>query len=254
MTSVMLMAIIRTLILPPVSLLILFAIGLGIKFWHPKIGKAISNTSLIILLILSTCAGAWLLVAPLENLESPLLATKNTGAQAIVVLSAGSLASNPEYEDKAIPDYIALGRIRYAAKLYRDTALPILVTGGSGSKNRGNDSFALSMARVFEYEFGIPVKWHEDQSTNTRENANFSAQILKKDGITHILLVTDAMHMRRAKLVFEQAGLRVTSAPTLFFSRDEIGLFSYLPSAEGLRRSHYAMYEWLGLAWYWLKT
>lgn len=254
MTSVMLMAVVRSLILPPVSLLIFFAAGRLIKIWHPKIGKAISNSSLILLLILSTCAGAWLLVAPLENLEAPLLTTQNTGAQAIVVLSAGSLASNPEYDNQAIPDYIALGRIRYAAKLYRDTGLPILVTGGSGSKSLENDSFANGMARAFEYEFAIPVKWHEELSTNTRENADYSAQILKKDGITHILLVTDAMHMRRAKLVFEQAGMRVTSAPTLFFSRDEIGLFSYLPSAEGLRRSHYAMYEWLGLIWYWIKT
>jgi uncharacterized SAM-binding protein YcdF (DUF218 family) len=253
MTSVMLMAVVRSLILPPVSLLILFSIGRLIKVWHPRIGKSISNTSLILLLMLSTCAGAWLLVAPLENLEIPLLATKNTGAQAIVVLSAGSLASNPEYDNTAIPDYIALGRIRYAAKLYRDTGLPILATGGSGNRSLGNDSFAQGMARVFEYEFAIPVKWHENQSTNTRENADYSAQILKKDGVTHILLVTDAMHMRRAKLLFEQAGLHVTSAPTLFFSRDEIGLFSFLPSAEGLRRAHYAMYEWLGLAWYWMR-
>ena len=254
MTSPMFMAVVRTLILPPVSLLILYAIGRLIRFWHPKAGKIISASALIILLMLSTCAGAWLLVTPLENLEKPLLATKNTGAQAIVVLSAGSLALNPEYDNQAIPDYIALGRIRYAAKLYRDTGLPILASGGSGSKSVAHDSFGLSMARVFEYEFAIPVKWHEDESTNTRENADFSAKILKKDGVTHILLVTDAMHMRRAKLVFEQAGLRVTCAPTLFFSRDEIGLFSYLPSAEGLRRSHYAMYEWLGLVWYWMKS
>ncbi len=254
MTSAMFMAIVRTLILPPVSLLLLFAIGRLIKFWYPRTGKIIGNSSLILLLMLSTCAGAWLLVAPLENLEKPLIATTQTEAQAIVVLSAGSLASNPEYDNKAIPDYIALGRIRYAAKLYRDTGLPILVTGGSGSKRIEDDSFSQGMARAFEYEFAIPVKWHEELSTNTRENADYSAQILKKDGVTHILLVTDAMHMRRAKLVFEQAGLRVTSAPTLFFSRDEIGIFSYLPSAEGLRRSHYAMYEWLGLVWYWLKA
>lgn len=254
MTSGMLMAVLRTLIIPPVSLLILFAIGQLIKTRHPRTGKTISLGAMVILLALSTCAGAWLLVSPLENLEKPLLATKTSGAQAIVVLSAGALQTNPEYDNKAIPDYIALGRIRYAAKLYRDTGLPILVTGGTVGKASDNDTLALGMARVLEYEFAIPVRWHEDKSKNTRENADFSAQILKQAGITHILLVTDAMHMRRAKLVFEQAGLKVSSAPTLFFSRDELGLFSYLPSAEGLRRSHYAMYEWLGLVWYRMKN
>lgn len=247
------MAIFRTLILPPVSLLILFAAGRLITLWHPKTGRTMSYGSMMMLLLMSTSAGAWLLVAPLENLQQPLLVTTNTGAQAIVVLSAGSLENNPEYDNKAIPDYIALGRIRYAAKLYRDTGLPLLVTGGVISKSKAHDSLALSMARVLEYEFAIPVKWHEDQSKNTRENADYSARMLKQAGITHILLVTDAMHMHRAKFVFEQAGLKVTSAPTLFFSKDGLGLFSYLPSAEGLRRSHYAMYEWLGLLWYQMK-
>lgn len=244
------MAVFRTLIIPPVSLLILFVFGHLIKTRYPKIGRTVSNGAMLILLVISTSAGAWLLVAPLENLEKPLVVTTTTGAQAIVVLSAGSLQNNPEYDNKAIPDYIALGRIRYAAKLYRDTGLPILVTGGKVGKANDQDSLALGMARALEYEFAIPVKWHEDLSKNTRENAEFSALILKKTGVKHILLVTDAMHMRRAKFVFEQAGLQVTSAPTLFFSNDELGLFSYLPSAEGLRRSHYAMYEWLGLAWY----
>jgi uncharacterized SAM-binding protein YcdF (DUF218 family) len=250
MISGTLMAIFRSLILPPISFLILALIGYVIHNWHPRIGRVMTKGALLGLLAVSTCAGAWLLVYPLEHLEPPLAGTEVSGAQAIVVLSAGSMENNPEYNNQTIPDYIALGRIRYAAKLYRDTGLPILVTGGSTSKTKPQDSLALGMARVLEYEFAIPVKWKENQARNTRENAEFSAQILKQEGITHILLVTDAMHMRRAKFVFEKAGLRVTSAPTLFFSNDRIGVFSFLPSAEGLRRSHYAMYEWLGLVYY----
>ncbi len=248
------MAILRTLILPPVSFLILALLGYAVQNWHPRIGRAIAKGALFALLALSTCAGAWLLVSPLEHLERPLLKSEVSGAQAIVVLSAGSMENNPEYNNQSIPDYIALGRIRYAAKLFRDTGLPILVTGGSTSQTEAQDSLAAGMARVLEYEFDIPVKWQENQAGNTRENADFSARILKKEGITHILLVTDAMHMRRAKFIFEKAGLRVTSAPTLFFSHEKIGLFSFLPSAEGLRRSHYAMYEWLGLVYYELST
>jgi uncharacterized SAM-binding protein YcdF (DUF218 family) len=108
------------------------------------------------------------------------------------------------------------------------------------------------MVNGLSYEFGLPVKWIEDQSINTQENAVFSARILKQAGIKHVLLVTDAMHMRRARIAFEQAGIQVTPAPTQFFSHSELHFFAFLPSAEGMRRSQYAVYEWLGLAWYWL--
>ena len=241
------MAALKSLLIPPISLLVLFGIGRLIAARFPRSGKAISRGALITLLVISSSAGAWLLVAPLENLTTPLANTKTSGAKAIVVLTAGTVDNSPEYGNQSIPDYIALGRIRYAAKLYRDTGLPILVTGGAISNATKNDSLASSMARVLEYEFAIPVTWREDQAKNTRENAEYSARMLKQAGIHHILLVTDAMHMHRSRLVFEQAGLQVTSAPTLFFSRDGLGFLSYLPSAEGLRRSRYAVYEWLGL-------
>ena len=57
------------------------------------------------------------------------------------------------------------------------------------------------------------------------------------DGISRILLVTDAMHMPRAKMVFSKAGLDVIAAPTMFFGFESIGPFDFLTSAEGLRRS-----------------
>lgn len=250
MSSVALIALFRTLLIPPVGLLTLALIGYVVKNWHPRLGRAISNGTLLILLLMSTNVGAWLLLTPLEDLEPPLTSTKGTGAQAIVVLSAGTLENNPEYGNKAIPDYIALARIRYAAKLYRDTGLPILVSGGLGDKARHLDALAAGMAQALNDEFAIPVRWQEDQSKNTRENAEFSARLLKQDGIAHILLVTDAMHMRRAKFAFEQTGIKVTSAPTLFFSYSDLSVLSFLPSVEGLRRSQYATHEWLGLIWY----
>jgi hypothetical protein len=39
----------------------------------------------------------------------------------------------------------------------------------------------------------------------------------------------------------------------MFFSTDRWSAADFLPSPEGLRRSHYAVYEWLGLAWYRLR-
>ena len=65
-----------------------------------------------------------------------------------------------------------------------------------------------------------------------------------------ILLVTDAMHMPRAHAVFTQAGLEVVDAPTMFYTRRPLSLDAWVPEAEGMRLSWYAIYESIGLAWY----
>jgi uncharacterized SAM-binding protein YcdF (DUF218 family) len=205
--------------------------------------------AVILLFLLSTPAVPNLFVEPLEHFAPPLAPPYDTGAQAIVVLAAGRLADAPEYGGNDIPDYIALGRLRYAVKLHRETGLPVLVAGGGGGLR---ESYAVGMARALHDEFGIPVRWIEEESFNTAENAKFSARILKHSGVRRILLVTDAMHMRRAVMSFKQTGLEVVAAPTTFFSFSYADLHPvhFFPSPEGLRRSYYALYQWTAIAWY----
>lgn len=210
--------------------------------------------ALVVLFILCTEIGANLLVRPLENMTAPLASSSDTRAQAIVVLAAGRLGHAAEYGGKDIPDYIALGRLRYAAKLQHETGLPILVSGGNVAADGAGESKADAMASALREDFVTPVRWIEGASENTAENARFSASILRREGVRRILLVTDAMHMPRAKTVFAQTGLDVVAAPTLFFGDGSIGPFDFLPSAEGLRRSYYAIYEWIGLVWYWARN
>lgn len=242
-------AIARTLILPPVSLFLIYGCGLMLQRRHPRTGHFLRVVSMFLLFALSTQMGAWLLVHPLENLEKPLISP--VGAQAIVVLGAGRLRNNPEYGGQDIPDYIALGRLRYAAKLHRETALPVLVSGGCADENSAPLSEGMVIA--LQQEFATPVKWVEIQSSNTAENAAYSAKILKQANIQRILLVTDAMHMHRSRIIFEQQGLEVIAAPTLFFASEKLSLSDFIPGVEPLRRSNYAIYEWLGIAWYSMK-
>ena len=242
--------VIQTLILPPLGLFLIYGAGLALRVWRPRLGSMLCSGTIAILFLLCTNAGAWLFVHPLESLEAPLQSTKDTGAQAIVVLAAGRLENSPEYGGKDIPDYIALARLRYAAKLHRETALPVLISGGDSLPDGHIEPLAKGMVRVLQDDFSTPVKWVEDRSVNTAENAEFSAQILKRAGVHRILLVTDAMHMRRSKMVFSQDGLEVVGAPTMFFSKGKLTFLDLLPSVEGLRRSRYAIHEWLGMAWY----
>lgn len=253
-------AIPRELVLPPASLFLLIAIGLTMARRWPLAGRIVAGAGLAALAVLSTTAGARLFVAPMERRTSPLLAPTRTGAQAIVVLAAGRLQHAPEYGDRDIPDYIALARLRYAAHLQRRTGLPVLVSGGNGASGvdpEANDrayTKADAMAAALREDFGVPVKWIEGQSRDTAENAAYSAALLRAGGIRRILLVTDAMHMPRARTAFERAGLEVVSAPTMFFGDQPQSLYSWVPSAEGMRRSSYAVYELLGIVWYRLRS
>ena len=242
--------IVRTLLLPPVSLFLLLAAGWILRTWWPRLGRSLIIAALALLYVLCTGAGSNLLVRPLENMTAPLASTRDTHAQAIVVLAAGRFEQAAEYGGKDIPDYIALGRLRYAAKLQHETGLPVLMSGGNIQENSAGISKADAMASALREDFVTPVRWVEGASENTAENARFSAAILRRDGVKKILLVTDAMHMPRAKMAFAQTGLEIVAAPTLFFGFTGIIPADLLPSAEGLRRSYYASYEWLGLVWY----
>lgn len=244
----LLSALAHILLLLPTGLFLLIAVGLLLRLRWRRFGNIVAGGALALLVFFSSNAGARFLVAPLDAMTTPLRAPESTDAQAIVVLAAGRLQEAPEYGDRDIPDYIALGRLRYAAHLHRRTGLPILVTGGE--PRPGAASLADAMASALRDDFGVPVRWAEKRSLNTAENAAFSAALLRQDGIDHVLLVTDAMHMERARTVFQRTGLTVTDAPTMFFGDQARGVKAWLPSAEGMRRSWYASYELLGIAWY----
>ena len=239
----------RLLLMPPLNMVALIVFGLLLRRWWPRTGKTVAGGAVIALYVLSTNAGAMLLVGPLERLTAPLDFSKPTGAGAIVVLGAGAVEHAPEYGGLDVPDAVALVRLQYAAHLQHATGLPLLASGGNASVKRGVAAKGVVMARTLGDDFRTPVKWIEDRSENTDENASYSAPILKAAGIRRILLVTHAMHMPRARAAFLRNGIEVVEAPTLFTSHARPSVYMLLPSASGLYRSYYAMHEWIGLGW-----
>ncbi len=239
------------LLLPPINLVIPCALGLLLRRRWPRAGLALGLASLALLLLLSTKAGARLLVQPLENLTAPLASTAAPAAQAIVVLGGGRVGAAPEYGGRDGPNPQTLARLRYAATLQRASGLPLLVSGGR--PDGAAETEAALMARSLRDDFAVPVRWLEDASDNTAENARFSAEHLFAAGIRRVLLVTDAMHMPRSQAIFTRAGFEPLAAPTLFLGREPLSAIDFLPGGEGLRRSHYALHEWIGLLWYRLR-
>lgn len=250
-TSWLLTNILAAFLLPPLNLVVLSIVGFVSRRRWPRAGSVLGFGALLMLIVLSTQAGARLLIAPLEARTQPLKSLRGTPAQAIVILGGGRLKDAPEYAGRDIPNLHTLARLAYGAKLQRETGLPILVTGGA--PDGAGESEAAAMARTLRDEFDVPVKWLEDESNNTAENAQRSMRILQQAGIRRILLVTDAMHMPRAHAVFRRYGLAVIPAPTRFQSAAPLVAADFIPRASALASSHYAMHEWIGLFWYRLR-
>ncbi|WP_395827778.1 YdcF family protein [Collimonas sp.] len=174
--SLIVTKVVGSLLLLPTNLILACSVGMLLRRKSPRLGIAVSLASLLMLLIVSTKAGAWLLAAPLEQRTPPLAEAVVGDAQAIVILGGGRLASAPEYAGNDVPNYWTLARLRYGAKLQRQSGLPILVSGGMPDGSKASE--AAVMAESLRDDFGVPVKWLEGASDNTEQNAAFSAAIL----------------------------------------------------------------------------
>lgn len=235
---------VRTLVLPPGGPLLLVVLGLLLLKSRARFGRV---------LIASGAASLWLLATPWVS--NALLASLSPSqdveldslrsAQALVVLGGGLRREAVEYGGDTL-GRLTSERVRYGAKLARATGLPVLVSGGRPEP--GARSEAEVMREALEREYGVAVKWSEERSRNTRENARFAAELLKPLGIERVALVVHGFDVPRAREEFLQAGFEVLVAPTVLPSTSPAGLSDWLPGVYPLTTSYWVLYEWLGRA------
>lgn len=227
---------------------------------HPIGVRNLVLVSAILLLL----AGNKVVSASLaKNLEWRYLPSEQLPqAEVIVLLGGGTEAAD---YPRSIAEVNSAGdRILYAGWLYQQGAAPrILLSGGNltFSDTRGTTP-AQDMQQVLNL-MGIPEEalWMQDKSQNTYEDALYSAQMLKNEGITRIILVTSAMHMPRSVALFEAQGLDVIPAPTDYtvtekswqaltrWDPEQMAL-NLMPSASALNLTTNVLKEHLGMLVY----
>lgn len=241
--------IMETLILPPGLMIALIVMGALLRLRFYRTGQSFIYTGFSLLILLSLPIVSNNLFLTIQ--DYPALTEKqikSLNAKTIVILGGGRYADAPEYNKDTIAD-AALERCRYGAYLQRKTKLPILVTGGSVFGDRQPE--AELMKEVLENTFISVVHWVEGKSRTTYQNAIYSYEMLVKENIKDIVLVTNAYHMSRSVEAFEKAGFNVTPAPTVFVTPSTRPFyFQLLPNMHALHNARIVLHEWVGRLWY----
>lgn len=228
-------------------LLLLAALGTLSAWRHSTAGRRPRLVSAAVLGLAVLCwePAAWLFAMPLESPYSRSPIPPEHGG-AIVVL-AGAVRPPQTDTPYAVAGRNTFERIQHAIWLHRKwTGLPVLASGGG----RFPDAYAATMRELLE-DGGIPAEsiWIEARSRNTHENAQFSAAILREHGVDRVILVTDALSMRRAAACFAREGIGVIPAA---FGFHPVGWQweDLLPSWHAVEINSTALHEIAGLLWY----
>jgi len=241
-----------TLVLPPSGPIFLGLAGLLILAWRRQLGTFLMAAGLASAYLLSIPLTASLLTLaaqPYPPLDES--AAENAEASAIVVLAGGLYLRAPEYGvDTA--GLLTLGRVRYGAFLAHKLQLPVIAIGGYLDKRwKGARTEADAMADLLRNELSVADVTADSTAHNTWESAARISELLRNRGDGPILLVTDAMHSRRAVDAFREAGVDAVPAPTRYYSAPApFTIYSWIPQQDSVTQSWYAIYELLGRAWY----
>ena len=236
-------ALLKAVVLPPGGPLLLAIAGLLLARRHPRAGRSVAAVGVATLFVLSMPIVAALLVRSLDA-SPPLDLEVAKGAQAVVILGGGTRRGAPEYGGDTL-GRLTLERVRYGARVARQTGLPVLVSGGSVS---GDETEAKLMREALANEYGVDVRWVEDRSRTTHENAVESAAILRAAGVRRVVLVAHSFDMPRATSEFASQGIETIAAPTGIVTLRVDSPLDFLPSVMGIEGSYYALYEMLANA------
>jgi uncharacterized SAM-binding protein YcdF (DUF218 family) len=214
-------------------------------------------------LALAGLAWLWLWSTPLfsdwvrgtlEGQYAPAALEATPAADAIVVLGG---AVQPVVPPRLFPDLgSASDRVWHGARLFHAGKAPLLVLSGGALPWRAEDGPESRAMLAFVTDLGVPQEHVliESQSATTRENASETARMLTEHGVSRVLLVTSALHMRRAEAAFHAVGLDVVPAATDHEAVEQARTaLDYLPDAQALAGSSRAFKEILGLFVYRLR-
>ena len=243
----MLAALASALSYPLYASLTLAAVGaIAVLLRLHRIGIALFAAAFLWTAVWSVPVASDGLRSSLEDRNAVVAEESLPHADAIVVLGGATRYWWLHRED-VDPWELGSSRLAAGARAWLSRRAPIVIlTGGRG----GRDASEAARMKTAIQRLGVPVSALvlEERSRNTEDNAANTARLAHPLGVRRILLVTSALHMPRAKLLFERQGFEVIPVPVPEKGHRHTWRERWLPSPSALWRSGRALKEYVALA------
>jgi uncharacterized SAM-binding protein YcdF (DUF218 family) len=235
----------------PLGLGILLA-GLVLLWFsrRQRAGKVLVTLGTGLLVFLSSAFGANLLLEPLEGRYPPWSGPPAGEPVPWIVVLGGGLKDDPRLPALGKLSQESLHRIMEGVRIQRQMPGSKLLLSGGSVFGGPAETAVLAEAAV---GLGAAPKdlLQESGSRNTEEQARLIQEIVGRD---RFILVTSALHLPRAMMLFRSRGLRPIPAPAGSQIAEFVGAPRlWFPWPVNLQKSEDAVHEYLGLAWAWLR-
>jgi uncharacterized SAM-binding protein YcdF (DUF218 family) len=235
------------LVLPLSAALGLMALALlALALGRRRSAGAALGAAFLGLWLASLPALAERLAAALEDAYPPTPMAELAPADAILLLGGATKPALRPREFIELTD--AADRVVHAARLFHAGKAPlVVVSSGRMPWQTGLPPEAEGIAALLQ-ALGVPAGAivREEASANTYENCVNSKRLLDARGVREVLLVTSALHMRRAVATCRTAGIALRAAPTDFWAVGDDSTRDVVPDVEALMLTHLALRERLG--------
>jgi uncharacterized SAM-binding protein YcdF (DUF218 family) len=165
----------------------------------------------------------------------------------IIILGGGHSDDNTLSPNNQL-SLIALSRLVEGIRIQRLIAGSKLILSGYDRKSKQSEAMVYYKAAL---SLGVDSNYMVLQSlpSNTKMEAE---EYVKNFGIgTKLILVTSAIHMPRAVMHFQNAGIKPTPAPSNFILKEEYVKYplNWIPSPRNLSMMEAAIHEKTGILW-----
>ncbi len=232
----------------PMSIgLILFFVGLIFLLNNNyKRAKQFLLVSFIWIVLISYSPFSTYLIQPLEQKYKSYIKV-DKDIKYVLVLGS-SHASNDEISKLSQLSKTALMRLGEGIRIYRELDNAKLIVSGYGGTDKVPHALVSKDVAV---SLGVPTEdiLTQEEAKDTEEEAIYAKKTIKND---KFILVTSASHMPRAIKIFNSKKMKPIPAPTDYLSKDD-GKFNRVPKAKEIRKTEFAMHEYLGTLWHDIK-
>lgn len=260
----MLAEIVKSALVPGSTAFLLLGLAAGVTLLY--LGKAGSRlgrrwlTALVLAyVVLALPAVSNALIAGLEP-DFPTIVSRDDvrGARALVVLGNGVVT----YATREHWIHQFARRTAHAvlegARLYTLTQPDVVIASGGIADPSSQRAPESEVIRDELVRLGVPRDriLLESASRNTREQMANVAQLARAKSLAGpLVLVTTPAHARRALMLARREGLDIvpSMADTLRYDSEAGGWRNWLPTIAALRGSESAAYEYLAVAYDWLR-